>query len=66
MATFISLIAARITTVPRIGLGMCIVRQHTDPILVTACMAAIGPAKEATGHMVAGAVRAVVVMVVTK
>lgn len=57
-------IAARITTAPRTGLGMCMcsvritrtARQHTDPILVTACMAAIGPAKEATGHMVAGAV----------
>ena len=64
--------AVRITTVRRIGLGMCIVRitrtarQHTDLIPVTACMAAIAPVKVAIGHMVAGTVQAAVVMVVTE
>ena len=70
--------AVRITTARRTGLGMCIVRitritritriarQHTDLILVTACMAAIVPAKVATGHMVAGTVQAAVVMAVTE
>ena len=70
--------AVRITTARRtglglgLGLGMCIVRitriarQHTDLILVTACMAAIVPAKVATGHMVAGTVQAAVVMAVTE
>ena len=64
--------AVRITTDRRTGLGMCIVRitrtarQHTDHIPVTACMAAIAPAKVATGRMVEGTVQAVVVMAVTE
>ena len=74
MSTSISPMAVRITTARRtgLGLGMCIVRitriarQHTDLIPVTACMAAIVPAKVATGHMVAGTVQAAVVMVVTE
>ena len=72
MSTSISPMAVRITTARRTGLGMCIVRitriarQHTDLILVTACMAAIVPAKVATGHMVAGTVQAAVVMAVTE
>ena len=75
MSTSISPMAVRITTARRTGLGMCIVRitritriarQHTDLILVTACMAAIVPAKVATGRMVAGTVQAAVVMAVTE
>ena len=58
--------AVRITTARRTGLGMCTARQHTDHIPVTACMAAIAPAKVATGRMVAGTVQAVVVMAVTE
>ena len=72
MPISISPTAARITTARPTGLGMCIVRitrtarQHTDHIPVTACMAAIAPAKVATGRMVAGTVQAVVVMAVTE
>ena len=64
--------AVRITTARRTGLGMCIVRitrtahQHTDLTPVTACMAAIAPAKVATDPMVADTVQAVVVMAVTE
>ena len=64
--------AVRITTARRTGPGMCIVRitrtvrQHTGPIPVTACMAAIAPAKVGTDRMVAGTVQAVVVMAVTE
>ena len=64
--------AAHITMARRTSPGMCIARithtarQHTDLLPVTACMAAIGPAKAATGHMVAGTVQAAVAMVVTE